>query len=144
MYSLSARCRQTRGAEPDPSEQSGMAFLLPVNTARLPAAPCIWSACSQAAGLRTDTQHLRLPSSPTQTGWGRHTHTHIYICRLSLLCPSALHRMIPADSGRRVAAGSENKLEQRQVKPSRSHVFLKASIPFSFPAGMFKNSVCLR
>lgn len=38
--------------------------------------------------------------------------------------------MISVDNCRRVTAGSENKPEQRQVKPSRSHIFLKASILF--------------
>lgn len=55
-----------------------------------------------------------------------HTHTVYADC----LRPSALHPVIPVDSSRRVTAGSENELEQRQVKPSRSHVFSKASIPF--------------
>lgn len=59
-------------------------------------------------------------------------HTHIYADCLPFR-PSALHPMIPVDSSRRVTAGSETKLEQRQVTPSRSHVFLKTSIPPFFP-----------
>lgn len=42
----------------------------------------------------------------------------------SLLRPSVLQLMIPADSRRHVTAGSETKLQQWQVKPTRSHVFL--------------------
>lgn len=121
-----------------PSEQSWMAFLLPL--ALLVCQHCL--AYGQYVPRRlgcAHMQHLKLPSSPTQTSW-RNTHTHI--CRLSLLRPSALHPMIPVDSSRRVTAGSETKLEQRRVKPSRSHVFLKASIPFLPPQGSSEFCLC--
>ena len=109
-----------------------------VDAACLSTLLCIWSARSLATGPRTDMQHLELPSSPTWEVLEERTR----MCRLSHLRPSALHPMIPADSSRHVTAGSETKVEQRQVKPSRSHIFLKASVPFSPHRGL-KNSVCL-
>lgn len=59
-----------------PSEQSWMAFLLPL--ALLVCQHCL--AYGQYVPRRlgcAHMQHLKLPSSPTQTSW-RNTHTHIY------------------------------------------------------------------
>lgn len=110
-----------------------------VNTSLLPALLCIWSVCSQVAGLYTDLQHLKLPSSPSHTSL---RSTRIYAdCLLYVRLPYM--SLIPVDSSRHVTAGSETKLEQRQVKPSRSHVFLKASVPFS-PHRDIQNYVCVK
>lgn len=94
----------------------------------LPTLRCIWSVCSQAAGAVHRHAALKAAIFTYADKLQRHTH----ICRQSRLHPSALYPMIPADSSRRVTAGSETKLEQRKVKPSRSHVFLKVSALF-FP-----------
>lgn len=56
-----------------------------VNTACLPTLLCICSVCSQAAGLRTEIQHLKLPSSPTRTSWGS-THISVYADCCLLVC----------------------------------------------------------
>lgn len=68
-----SRC-MSRLQEPSQTKWAELNGLSPaVNTACLPTLLCIWSVCSQAARLRTDTQHFKLASLPTQTRW-RSTH----------------------------------------------------------------------
>lgn len=90
----------------------------------LPTSHCIWSVCSQVDGLYTDTRHLEMASSSARTSW-----KSAHILYKQTLCLSAAHTMIPADSSRRVTAGTETKVEHRQVTPSRSNVVLKNPLP---------------
>lgn len=91
MYSTCRMCvlyllspGAVRLEEPCQTKWAGLNGLSPaVNTPSLPTLPCIWSVCSQAAGLRTDMQHLKLPSSPTQTSW---KSAHIYADCFLLIC----------------------------------------------------------
>lgn len=69
---------------------------------------------------------------------------HTNICRLSLLLPSVLQLIILVDSRRRVTAGSETKLEQWQVKPTRSHVVLMPQYIYSPDRDLVRFLVSLR
>lgn len=125
-----SRCCLDFRSQAGPSEQSWMAFLLPLTRLVcqdycaygqcVPRRPGCTQTCS------TSSWHLCL----------RRQAGEAHTCKLSPFLPSALHPVIPADSSRRVTAGSETKLEQRQVKPSRSHASLKALILLC-PTGIF-------
>ena len=70
---------------------------------------------------------------------------HTNICRPSLLLlPSVLQLIISVDSHRRVTAGSETKLEQWQVKPTRSHVALMPQYIYSPHRDLVRFLVSLR
>lgn len=135
MCAVPALSALSRLQEPSQTKWAELNGLSPViNTAGLPTLLCIWSVCSQAAWLRADVQHFKLASSPTQTSLRR---AHMYAARLFFF-PSVLQLRILVDRCRRVAAGSETKLEQWQVKPTRSHVFWKPQ-----PSYLPHRKICL-
>lgn len=103
--------------QPQQTKWAELSGLSPaVNTACLPTLLCIWPVCSLAAGLRTGIEHLKLPSSPTQTSW-RSTRISVNADSLLLVCLSyiAWFQLTAADVSQLALRPNLNKGRLSQV-----------------------------